>query len=69
MVNRYAVSFDYDENMVEMIKTIDKRYWDKEQKRWLLPMHSLPKFTEDSKNLGFSIDNQVDNIENIIKIQ
>jgi hypothetical protein len=69
MVNRYAVSFDYDENLVEMIKTIDKRYWDKEQKRWLLPMHSLPKFTEDSKNLGFSIDNQVDNIENIIKTE
>ena len=69
MVNRYAVSFDYDENMVEMIKTIDKRYWDKEQKRWLLPMHSLPKFTEESKNLGFSIDNQVDNIENIIKTE
>ena len=33
MLKRYAVSFDYDENLVEMIKTIDKRYWDKENKR------------------------------------
>ena len=57
-INRYAVSFDYDEKLVEIIKKIDNRFWDKEPKRWLLPIHSLSKFTEDCQNIGFSIEYQ-----------
>ena len=65
-VNRYAVSFDYDEKLLEIIKKIDNRFWDKEPKRWLLPMHSFSQFTEDCQNIGFSIEYQPQssNIEN-----
>ena len=42
--------------MVEFIRTLDKRYWDKEPKKWFLPIQSLSKFTEKCNELGYKID-------------
>ena len=53
---RFSVCFDYDEKLVEFIRTLDKRYWDKEPKKWFLPIQSLSKFTEKCNELGYKID-------------
>ena len=55
-LTRYSVIFDYDETLVEFIRTLDKRYWDKELKKWLLPIQTLTKFTEKCNELGYTID-------------
>ena len=55
-LTRYSVSFDYDKNLVEYIRTLDKRFWDKEPKKWFLPIKTLPKFSEKCNELGYTID-------------
>jgi hypothetical protein len=55
-LTRFSVCFDYDEKLVEFIRTLEKRYWDKEPKKWFLPIQSLPKFTEKCHELGYTID-------------
>ena len=55
-LTRYSVIFDYDEKLVEFIRTLDKRYWDKEPKKWFLPIQSLSKFTEKCNELGYKIE-------------
>ena len=42
--------------MVEFIRTLDKRFWDKEPKKWFLPIKTLPKFSEKCNELGYTID-------------
>ena len=55
-LTRYSVSFDYDKNLVECIRTLDKRFWDKEPKKMFLPIKTLPKFSEKCNELGYTID-------------
>ena len=47
-LTRYSVSFDYDKNLVEYVRTLDKRFWDKEPKKWFLP--------KKCNELGYTID-------------
>lgn len=52
---RFSVKCKYDEKIVQIIRKIDKRYWNKEKMEWTLPIEAMNDFIKEIQNLGFNV--------------
>ena len=52
----FSISKEYDENLVKLIRTYEKRYWDAKLKVWTLPMNDYNDFIFNLEDIGFNYE-------------
>jgi len=54
--SRFLVRCKYDEKMLKIIHSIEKRFWNKEKLEWSLPMDAYNEFVKEIQDIGLTVD-------------
>ncbi len=61
--DRLILRFNYDKKIVDAVKTIDGRIWNKDGKRWEAPKDNLEEVLEALVPIGFTLSDAVQKLE------